>query len=89
MVKYKYKNETVLKEFVGKFLSALAKRKGKSVAKILAKDPTIKKMLKNFEIPENLVREEQSQEVEMSVLRLFRIFEFHHFRFRDHTIYKV
>ena len=46
MVKYKYKNETVLKEFVGKFLSALAKRKGKSVAKILAKDPTIKKMLK-------------------------------------------
>ena len=46
MVKYKYKNETVLKEFVGKFLSALAKRKGKLVAKILAKDPTIKKMLK-------------------------------------------
>ena len=46
MVKYKYKNETVLKEFVGKFLSALAKRKGKSVAKILAKDPAIKRMLK-------------------------------------------
>ena len=46
MVKYKYKNETVLKEFVGKFLSALAKRKGKLVAKILAKDPAIKRMLK-------------------------------------------
>ena len=46
MVKYKYKNETVLKEFVGKFLSALAKRKGKQVAKVLAKDPAMKKMLK-------------------------------------------
>ena len=47
MVKYKYKNETVLKEFIGKFLSALAKRKGGQVAKVLAKDPVMKKMLKN------------------------------------------
>jgi|TARA_B100001964_G_C13875679_1_gene440699 hypothetical protein len=46
MVKYKYKNETVLKEFVGRFLKALAKRKGKQVAKVLAKDPAMKKMLK-------------------------------------------
>jgi len=46
MVKYKYKNETVLKEFIGKFLSALAKRKGGQVAKVLAKDPVMKKMLK-------------------------------------------
>ena len=46
MVKYKYKNETVLKEFIGKFLSALAKKKGKQVAKMLEKDPVMKKMLK-------------------------------------------
>tara|TARA_Y100000034_G_scaffold14243_1_gene14900 strand:- start:1449 stop:1688 length:240 start_codon:yes stop_codon:yes gene_type:complete len=46
MAKYVYKNENVLKEFVGRFLRALAKRKGKSVAKVLAKDPAMKKMLK-------------------------------------------
>ena len=46
MVKYKYKNETILKEFIGKFLRALASRKGKQVAKVLAKDPEMKKMLK-------------------------------------------
>ena len=46
MVTYKYKNETVLKEFIGKFLKSLAKRKGKQVAKVLAADPEMKKMLK-------------------------------------------
>jgi|TARA_B100001964_G_scaffold219419_1_gene261482 hypothetical protein len=46
MVKYKYKNETVLKEFVGKFLRALASRKGKQIAKLLSADPAMKKMLK-------------------------------------------
>ena len=46
MAKYIYKNETVLKEFVGRFLKSLAKRKGKQVAKVLATDPEMKKMLK-------------------------------------------
>ena len=46
MAKYIYKNETVLKEFIGKFLKSLAKRKGKQVAKVLAADPEMKKMLK-------------------------------------------
>jgi|TARA_B100000959_G_scaffold16708_1_gene16275 hypothetical protein len=46
MVKYKYKNETVLKEFVGRFIRALAKRKGKQVARVLSADPEIKKMVK-------------------------------------------
>ena len=46
MVKYKYKNETVLKEFVGRFLKALAKRKGKQVAKVLAADPKVRAIVK-------------------------------------------
>jgi|TARA_R110002051_G_scaffold162855_1_gene234403 hypothetical protein len=46
MAKYTYRNETVLKEFVGRFLKALAKRKGKQVAKVLAADPKVRSLVK-------------------------------------------
>ena len=49
MVKYKYKNEQVLNEFIGKLLGALASRKGQKVAAKLAKDPEMKKIMKDAE----------------------------------------
>ena len=57
MAKYIYKNETVLKEFIGKFLKSLAKRKGKQVAKVLAADPEMKKMLNQAGIKCKIARE--------------------------------
>ena len=43
--KYTYKNESVLKEFIGSLLRALGTRKGKQVQKQLRKDPEMRKVM--------------------------------------------
>ena len=43
--KYTYKNESVLKEFIGSLFRALGSRKGKQITKKLSQDPEMKKLL--------------------------------------------
>ena len=43
--KYTYKNESVLKEFIGSLLRALGTRKGKQIQKQLRKDPEMGKVM--------------------------------------------
>ena len=40
--KYTYKNESVLKEFIGSLFNALGSRKGKQIQKQLRKDPEMR-----------------------------------------------
>ena len=47
--KYTYKNEAVLKEFLGKLVKALAKRKASKVLKQLKTDPVLQKKIDNIE----------------------------------------
>ena len=44
--KYTYKNESVLKEFLGSLFRALGSRKANQVTTKLSKDPEMKKILK-------------------------------------------
>ena len=43
--KYTYKNESVLKEFIGSLFRALGGRKSKQITKKLSQDPEMKKLL--------------------------------------------
>ena len=43
--KYTYKNESVLKEFIGSLMKALAGRKAKQIRKQLAKDPEMQQLI--------------------------------------------
>ena len=43
--KYTYKNESVLKEFLGSLFRALGSRKGKQITKKLSQDPEMKKLM--------------------------------------------
>ena len=43
--RYTYKNESVLKEFLGSLFRALGSRKANQVTKKLAKDPEMKKLI--------------------------------------------
>ena len=43
--KYTYKNESVLKEFIGSLFNALGSRKGKQIQKQLRKDPEMRKVM--------------------------------------------
>ena len=43
--KYTYKNESVLKEFIGSLFKALGSRKGKQIRKQLRKDPEMRKVM--------------------------------------------
>ena len=43
--KYTYKNNSVLKEFIGSLFRALGSRKGRQIAKKLKQDPEMKKLL--------------------------------------------
>ena len=43
--KYTYKNNSVLKEFIGSLFRALGSRKGKQITKKLSQDPEMKKLL--------------------------------------------
>ena len=47
--KYTYKNESVLKEFIGSLIRALAGRKAKQIRKQLAKDPEMQQVMINIE----------------------------------------
>ena len=47
--KYTYKNESVLKEFIGSLFRALGARKGKQIQKQLRKDPEMRKLLKDLD----------------------------------------
>jgi len=47
--RYTYKNESVLKEFLGSLFRALGSRKADKVTKKLAQDPEMKKLLKSLE----------------------------------------
>ena len=47
--KYTYKNESVLKEFLGSLFRALGSRKANQVTKKLSKDPEMKKLLKSLD----------------------------------------
>jgi hypothetical protein len=46
MAKYKYINENVLNEFIGRILKALAGRSGKRAAALLKADPQMQKLIK-------------------------------------------
>ena len=43
--KYTYKNESVLKEFLGSLFRALGSRKSKQITKKLRQDPEMKKLM--------------------------------------------
>ena len=47
--RYTYKNESVLKEFLGSLFRALGSRKANQVTKKLSKDPEMKKILKSLD----------------------------------------
>ena len=47
--KYTYKNESVLKEFLGSLFRALGSRKANQVTKKLSKDPEMRKLLKDLD----------------------------------------
>ena len=47
--KYTYKNESVLKEFIGSLIKALAGRKAKQIRKQLAKDPEMQQLMSKIE----------------------------------------
>ena len=46
MAKYKYKNENVLNEFLGRILKSLAGKSGKKAAALLKADPEMQKLMK-------------------------------------------
>jgi hypothetical protein len=46
MAKYKYKNENVLNEFIGRLLKSLAGKSGKTAAALLKADPEMQKLMK-------------------------------------------
>ena len=43
--RYTYKNESVLKEFIGSLMKALAGKKAKQIRKQLAKDPEMQQLI--------------------------------------------
>ena len=47
--RYTYKNESVLKEFIGSLFRALGSRRGNQVTRKLSKDPQMKKLLKSLD----------------------------------------
>ena len=47
--KYTYKNESVLKEFIGSLMKALAGKKAKQIRKQLAKDPEMQQLISRIE----------------------------------------
>jgi len=47
--KYTYKNESVLKEFLGKLMKALGGNKAKQIRKKLAADPKMKQIVKRLD----------------------------------------
>ena len=47
--KYTYKNESVLKEFIGSLIRALAGRKAKQIRKQLSKDPEMQRLISKIE----------------------------------------
>ena len=46
MAKYKYINENVLNEFLGRILKSLAGKSGKKAASLLKADPEMQKLMK-------------------------------------------
>ena len=48
MAKYKYINENVLNEFLGRILKSLAGKSGKKAASLLKADPEMQKLMKKF-----------------------------------------
>jgi hypothetical protein len=46
MAKYKYINENVLNEFLGRILKSLAGKSGKKAASLLKSDPEMQKLMK-------------------------------------------
>ena len=46
MAKYKYKNENVLNEFLGRILKSLAGKSGKKAASLLKADPEMQKLMR-------------------------------------------
>jgi|TARA_B100001778_G_C18252382_1_gene478431 DNA topoisomerase VI subunit B len=47
--RYTYKNESVLKEFLGKLFKALGSRKAKQIRKQLSSDPEMIKIVKSMD----------------------------------------
>tara|TARA_Y100000741_G_C18142271_1_gene513612 strand:- start:589 stop:837 length:249 start_codon:yes stop_codon:yes gene_type:complete len=47
--RYTYKNESVLKEFLGKLMKALGGNKAKQIRKKLAADPKMKQIIKRMD----------------------------------------
>jgi hypothetical protein len=47
--RYTYKNESVLKEFLGKLMKALGGNKAKQIRKKLAADPKMKQIMKRVD----------------------------------------
>ena len=48
--RYKYKNEQVLHEFLGKLIQSLAKRKSSKVYKKLMKDPEMRRIMQRTDL---------------------------------------
>jgi len=46
MAKYKYENENVLNEFLGRILKSLAGKSGRKAAALLKADPEMQKLMK-------------------------------------------
>ena len=66
--KYTYKNEAVLKEFLGKLVKALAKRKASKVLKQLKTDPVLQKKIDNIEQDLIQIQKDRKSEPEVDAL---------------------
>ena len=58
MAKYKYKNENVLNEFLGRILKSLAGKSGKKAASLLKSDPEMQKLMKKGDDLANKMRKQ-------------------------------
>ena len=62
--KYTYKNESVLKEFLGTLAKVLAKRGASKIQKQLKKDPEMKKLMQRMEKDAIALKKRQEKERE-------------------------
>lgn len=58
MAKYKYKNENVLNEFLGRILKSLAGKSGKKAAALMNADPEMQKLMKKGDDLANKMRKQ-------------------------------
>jgi|TARA_Y100000310_G_C20492802_1_gene720079 hypothetical protein len=54
--RYTYKNEMVLREFIGSLVKALAGKKANKIKKELAKDPEMRKLMDKIEKNQEQIR---------------------------------